>query len=39
LQEIEDKAGILEKGLEREAVVLDKDLEQGLRSFGKGFTA
>lgn len=38
LQEIEDEAGVLEKGLEKEAGVLEKDLEQGLTSFGKGFT-
>jgi hypothetical protein len=38
LQEIEDEAGVLEKGIEKEAVVLEQDLEQGLRSFGKGFT-
>jgi hypothetical protein len=39
LQEVEDEVGMLEKGLEKEAVVLEKDLEQGLRSFGKGCTA
>ncbi|WIA11647.1 hypothetical protein OEZ85_011750 [Tetradesmus obliquus] len=38
VQEIEDEAGVLEKGLEKEAGVLEKDLEQGLTSFGKGFT-
>jgi hypothetical protein len=36
LQEIEDEAGMLEKGLEKEAVLLEKGTEQGLRSFGKG---
>ena len=37
-QEIEIGAESLEQGLEKEAVVLEQDLEKGLTSFGRGFT-
>ena len=37
-QELEQGATAIEKGVEQEAVIIEKDLELGLRSFGRGFT-